>query len=574
MLPLILSGCSTVTEISSQAATQSTDPQPTVATPIPAAGEVIYTPGEFNQESLYSLLVAELAGQRRLFPLALQNYLDQAEKTRDPRVAERAAYIAQFLNNSEGVLSASKIWREVDPSNAEPYQLEATVHLHQGRFDQALPLLQTAMQEDSTSILALIRRQSSKLSEPQRIQYIAMLERQVADNRDDPELLTTLALLYSQAGYALKAEITYDQALAIEPDNLDILIQKAELLHDHGETVRSLELVRQAFEKQPDNRQIHLLYVQLLFGNNQYQAAVKQAVDLRNNNPEDSKLAYYLALLMLENRQFDAARIALHDLLTLKPDDSSPHYYLGYIAQQKKETALALEHYLQVTSGNNLLQSRSRAVALLDQPDDKHEVFAILENAREAYPELTTDLYMLQSEWLDAHGMRAEGIEVLNTALKELGDNPDLLYSRAMLIEATDFRQAEKDLRKILKQDPQNAMTLNALGYTLTLHTKRYEEAYDLISAALRLKPDDAAILDSMGWILFLRGAVSESIPYLELAYERHPDPEVAAHLVQAYWYAKQQRKALDLLQTALNKAPDNPHLIKTKALLEQEPTQ
>ncbi len=573
MLPLLLCGCSSVTEISSEAATQSPEAKP-VVTEQTTPGAVTYTPGEFNQESLYTLLVAEFAGQRRLFPLALQNYLEQAEKTRDPGVAERAAHIAQFLNDSEGVLTASRIWREVDPTNAEPYQLEASVYLHQGKFDQALPLLLQAMQEDSSTVLALIRRQSKKLNEAQRKQYIEILQQQVADNRDDPELLTTLAMLYSQAGYALKAEITYDQALAIEPDNLDILVQKAELLHEHGETVRSLELVRQAYEKQPDNRRIHLLYVQLLFDNNQYQAAVEQGFNLRNNNPEDTKLAYYLALLMLENRQFDSAQIALHDLLTLNPDDSSPHYYLGYIAQQKKETALALEHYLRVSSGNNLLQSRSRAVSLLDQPSDKTEVTRILETARAAFPELMTELYMLQSEWLDTHGMRPEGIALLNTALQELPENPDLLYSRAMLIESTDFKQAEKDLRKILQQDPQNAMTLNALGYTLTLHTRRYEEAYNLISAALRLKPDDPAILDSMGWVLYLRGAVNESIPYLELAYERHPDPEVAAHLVQAYWHADQRRKAMDLLQAALNNAPDNPYLTQAKALLEQEQTQ
>ncbi|MFW1677648.1 tetratricopeptide repeat protein [Pontibacter sp. JAM-7] len=577
LLPLLLSGCSSVAETPTQpdthaATTAQSAPKYQIIYPKQDA-EIIYIPGEFNQESLYSLLVAELAGQRRMFPLALEQYLEQAEKTRDPRVAERATRIAQFLNNSKALLQASQLWRDIEPDNTEPYQFEAAVHLHQGEFNQALPLLNKALDQDSSAVLALIRRQSSKLPEVQRQQYLSLLKHRHQENSNDPELLTTLALLYGQAGFALQAESAYNKALALEPDNLDILVQKAELLHKNGETIRSLELVKEAYEKQPDNRQIHLLYVQLLFDSTEYPAAINHAFALRDNNPGDDKLAYYLALLMLENRQMDAAASALNDLLKQSPEDTSPHYYLGYIAQQAQQNTLAMEHFLQVTAGSNLLQSRSRAISLLDQPQDKAQAQSILNQARSDHPDLTTELYMLEAEWLDIHGYRPEGIEILNAALASFPGNLDLLYSRAMLIESVDFLQAEQDLRQILQQEPNNAMTLNALGYTLTLHTQRYEEAYQLISAALRLKPDDPAILDSMGWILFLRGQPDEAVPYLELAYERHPDPEVAAHLIQAYWQTKAKHKARMLLRTALNKSPESPFLLKAQALVNNEST-
>ena len=69
----------------------------------------------------------------------------------------------------------------------------------------------------------------------------------------------------------------------------------------------------------------------------------------------------------------------------------------------------------------------------------------------------------------------------------------------------------EEDLRSILAQDPDHAATLNALGYTLTNHTDRYEEAADLIERALVLSPGDPAILDSLGWVYYKLGQFAQS---------------------------------------------------------------
>jgi tetratricopeptide (TPR) repeat protein len=69
----------------------------------------------------------------------------------------------------------------------------------------------------------------------------------------------------------------------------------------------------------------------------------------------------------------------------------------------------------------------------------------------------------------------------------------------------------ENDLRSILAQDPDHAATLNALGYTLTNRTQRYEEAADLIERALALSPGDPAILDSLGWVYYKLGQYSAS---------------------------------------------------------------
>ena len=79
-----------------------------------------------------------------------------------------------------------------------------------------------------------------------------------------------------------------------------------------------------------------------------------------------------------------------------------------------------------------------------------------------------------------------------------------MLYARALAAEKIDRLDVlEQDLRAILAADPKNGQALNALGYTLADRTARYQEALGYIEQALALLPDDAAVLDSMGWVQY-----------------------------------------------------------------------
>ncbi|WP_286240019.1 tetratricopeptide repeat protein [Neptuniibacter halophilus] len=538
--------------------------------PAAATEPTAYVAGEFNQESLYQLLLAEIAGQRRLFPVALSNYLDQAEKTRDPGVAERATRIAQYLRDPEMTLRSARLWREIDSQNPEPYQIEANILIHEGRYQQALPLLEKALESDSLRTLALIRSQITRISPEMLNSYINMLQSFAAQTAVRSDLELTLALLYKTGGQINASLLAFDRALKADPDNLEAQVQKADLLRESGNIAGALDLIESALEQQPDNRQLHILLTQLLFQADKDQAGVAQAEKLLESNLSDYQLTYYLALLMLENEALNNAQAALQHLLTLKPEDSSPHYYLGHIAQANGDDQAALGHYIKVESGSNALQSLSRAISLLQDTADKPRVQSILAAARQRQPEQAPPIYTLEAEWLNLHDFDEEALTVLEDALTEYSDNTTLLYTRAMLIESVDFPQAEIDLRRILELEPDNSTAQNALGYTLLLHTERYQEALQLIQAALNQEPEDPAILDSMGWVLFKLGRHHEALPYLEKAHALYSDPEVASHLIQVYWATDQKERARRLLNSSRENNPDNPFLEEAAQVIEE----
>jgi Flp pilus assembly protein TadD len=124
--------------------------------------------------------------------------------------------------------------------------------------------------------------------------------------------------------------------------------------------------------------------------------------------------------------------------------------------------------------------------------------------------------------------------------------------------------QAIEAFRKAVELAPDNATALNALGYTLTIATRKYSDAYNLISRAMELEPENPAIMDSMGWVLFKQGKLNESRVWLERAYELFPDPEVAAHLGELLWAESDQDAATLVWMKALQDDPDNRVLNET----------
>jgi tetratricopeptide (TPR) repeat protein len=156
--------------------------------------------------------------------------------------------------------------------------------------------------------------------------------------------------------------------------------------------------------------------------------------------------------------------------------------------------------------------------------------------------------------------MYQEAYALYAEALESNPQDEDLLYAQALVAEQLDrVDVAEQYMRQILEQDPDNVRTLNALGYTLADRTERYAEARQLIEKAYAQKPDDPAIIDSMGWVQYRLGNLEEARRYLQQAYDMTGDGEIGAHLGEVMWMQGDQAGARRVWQESLKSAPDNP---------------
>jgi len=176
-------------------------------------------------------------------------------------------------------------------------------------------------------------------------------------------------------------------------------------------------------------------------------------------------------------------------------------------------------------------------------------------------------LSLIEAEMLRDNGAEDQAMAVYDEALKANPDDPDLRYARAMAAAGMGrIDLLESDLRYIIARHPDHADALNALGYTLADRTDRLQEARQLIEKALALKPEEPAIQDSMGWVLYRMGDPAAAEPYLRDALDSVFDPEIAAHLGEVLWAQGRKDEARKVWDRALDEDPQHKYLLRILA--------
>lgn len=141
-----------------------------------------------------------------------------------------------------------------------------------------------------------------------------------------------------------------------------------------------------------------------------------------------------------------------------------------------------------------------------------------------------------------------------------------LRYGRALSrVMGGELQAGIDDLTDLHAEEPDNPHFLNALGYTLVDATARVDEGAELIKKAYRLRPDDPAIIDSMGWAAYRQGRMNEALEYLRRAFAlTEGDAEIAAHLGEVLWMLNHRDEARDIWNEGLEHSADHPVLQET----------
>ena len=550
---VFLSGCQAMAPVSPDGTPPVED-----STPAPEKPKVY---SSFSEETVFSLLSAELAGQRNRFDIALDNYVTQAINTQDPGISERAFRIAEYLGADQAALDTSLIWAKNAPDDLEAQRAAAIQLARAGRYDDSMVYMEKVLQGKGDTHFDFLALSAADTDQDTRNGLMKSFDRLLQKHPKNSQLVFGKALLLQQDDEAEAALKLLEQNPPEDGEIAPILL-RARLLQNLNRGKEAIPLLEKSIKKYPDDKRLRLTYARTLVEQDRMEDAKVQFANLLQQYPDDDELRYSLALVCLEAKAWDEAKGYLEELIERESHVDSAHLNLGRIAEERSDPQAALLEYAQVGPGNDYLPAQLRQADILMSNGRTDEAEKRLAAARDAEPDYGIQLYLIQAETLSANNQGERAWKVLQQALLQFPDDLNLLYTRAMQAEKrNDLAQMEKDLGLIIKRDPDNAMALNALGYTLSDRTTRYDEAKALIEQAHKLNPEDPAVLDSLGWVNYRLGNLDEAERLLRQALERFPDQEVAAHLGEVLWANGKQREARQIWEKFLKEQPESPIL-------------
>ncbi len=514
-------------------------------------------------DTLYDLLVGDVALGRNQFKIALDNYSRQARLTADKEVIALAHRIAEYVRDQAVQLEMALLWVDTSPDDPEAHKAALQAYLNQGDALTALTHASWLYQyhNDLDSLLLV----TTTFDSPSQIASLIDSVKKLPFSREKQAITHLLtAVLEQKLGQLKDAERNARAFLAAVPADQRGLLLLSQLLHQQNRSDESIELLIDALKDKPNNRPLRLQYARFL-ATNTPKKAITQFEILRDDNPKDQEVNFLLALMQLSHGDIAAAE-NLFEQASAKPSlRSDAQYHLGAISEQKGDISGAMSRYTQVRFGRNYIAAASRLSALLAKHRSMSQAQQYLQRMRSSQPTQAVILFQVESNLLLNAQKPSQALVVLSSGLDYFPNDPQLLYARSMVAEQQDdFVLAEQDLRAILAQDQNNATVLNALGYTMILHTDRREEAFELITKAYQLEPKDPSIIDSMGWALFKLGKTEQALDFLKQAFEIMPDPEIAAHLGEVHWTLDNRKDASIIWQQGLQSIPDHKGIINT----------
>jgi tetratricopeptide (TPR) repeat protein len=513
----------------------------------------------FSAPTLYSLLVAEVAGQRQQFNVSLANYVDQARKTQDPGIAERATRIAQYLGINQYILEAAHIWVSNAPSEAQAHQTLALALMKAGNFPLALQHMESVLELAGASQFDYLALNAQSLDRSEKLDLLQQIELLTKKHNDYAPLWMAQGALLIQLEDYPTALIALDQAIALREDYTSAALSKARVLHKLNRPEEALVWLEDLHDSLPKHKGIGVLRARILIDLKRFSEARAAFQYLAQVFPNDYSIQLSLGLLHMELDEDDQAIAVLSPLTLDNNMANEAYFYLARIAEKQEDSIRALRNYRAVQDGRQFLPAQLKAAQLLIKKENINAARDYLTHRRSEFPDFNIELVQLEVELLINNEQIEEAYQLVDTALIESPNSTKLRYSRGLLAEKLgNIEQLETDLRHIISLSPKNAEAINALGYTLADKTGRIDEALSLIKQAIELAPDNPAIIDSLGWAYYRLGDLDQAVELLQQAFKAFPDHEVAAHLGEVLWKLERNNEAKSIWQKGLDQKPDS----------------
>ena len=556
---------------------------------------------------------------------------------RDPdhmRALQLKALALRMEGKHQEALVPLRAASAIEPAEASHYLEMASIHARARNIDAALDVLEKSLPhvQDRLSIFQAIGElyltQAASLRSDNHAPLLpktplVMMANALEEFPEDPYLLTQYGdLLILHRNIADAIDI-FSRIEALNPDDLMIRQKLALNLAAVGDKDKAIELLEDLSRRPPVKPSVLFYLAELYEQNEQPDQALATFNRILEKNPEVSVAYVKQAFLLIQLRRTDDAFTLLNKGHAALPEDLPILEMLGYVhaamsnhteavaclakveadLQESGKKPLMSNFYLNYAISLQQLDRIDKAAtmvrkAMTDDPDALNDYLAIVLRSPDRRDKLQRSLQVLElltdmvpdtAPSRTMYGLIAFQSEAYEIALDQLEQAEQILLREESDEDLTaqfyfwlgasaerikQYEKSETYFLRAIQLEPDHAESHNYLAYMLAERGEKLEMAYDHIGVALAIDPENAAYLDTRGWIYYRQGNYDSALADIQSALAVLPDdPTITDHLGDVYQALGNETEARLWWQKSLEIDPDN-QAVRTKLGLDSEPTQ
>jgi|TARA_B110000263_G_scaffold183697_1_gene161260 tetratricopeptide (TPR) repeat protein len=511
---------------------------------------------------LYNSLYIHIALERNLNKDALRVFVKNIDVLKDTKLYKKISKISLNLYDYKKSEIIAKRWLIVEPNSYSPYQFaikssldNSDIFLAEKYFESYIKKIQPINKSDYSKLIY------SLFDNKNRLNVIQFFENYLNKNKNQALNLSFIELLYS---YNMPSKVIYyiDKIGSLSERNLVRLYANSLLLLHRD--IQAKDLLENFLQNKPSSdRQVEYELLGIYALLNDMVATEKLIKDIFERDPDNPENIYRISRILYENKKYNLSEKYLAAIVS---ENDEVNILRGLNDYELGNYTEAINHYERVSNYNLKIIALIHTSSVLVETDSIEKAILFLDNHINKYfaPTIKERFMLKQISLLNEYELYGEIIELSTKYLNSKVPSPNLLYARAMAYEELrEIKLMEKDLTTVLLIDQKNANTLNALGYSLAVHTQRYDEAYELIHEAHLYDPGSAAILDSLGWVEYKRGNYVDALKFVEASYERDKDKEIILHYCEILIKNKSYNKLKNIIHLELERNSDDESFVQ-----------
>jgi tetratricopeptide (TPR) repeat protein len=376
-----------------------------------------------------------------------------------------------------------------------------------------------------------------------------------------------LGKIYAEEGQPQAAEKEFQRTLELKPELLEPRFELLKLYNAQDNQDKIIQIYHDILERDPGNIQATMELGYYDYSHGKTAEAEEIFKKLGQRSKTEFEVIIKVIQLYIDKKKYDEGLVVIQGMLQAVPDSSELHHIAGIAFYGKKDNQSALAHFRKVAPDSRFYEDAVIHAAYLLSEDKKNdEAIKLLSDASQKSPKNAEFNYYLGTFYEEEEQFEKAEIAI-KKAIQLDPNNPKYYFRLGVVYDKLNRKEASMEaMRKVIAIDPKHSNALNYLGYTYADLGQNLDEAEQLIKEALKYKPDDGYITDSLGWVYYKKGDFEKALKYLQKAVEIVPDdPIMLEHLGDAYLKLNDKVNALKSYKKSLQHKEKDKEELETK---------